>query len=201
MATRNAASPPSDKGGRANWLRLVVALVALIALSFGLAYLLGYVAERLDFPLYDFDWLAYLIVFGTSVASNLTLIAPVPFAASVMVAAATKWNPVLVALVASVGAAIGELTGYYAGYFGKKVGVPQDFGWYARVERWIQRYGVWALVVLSFQPIIPFDVGGIIAGAARMPIHRFMIALWVGRFPKYLILAYAGVGFAHLIPL
>ena len=200
MTARNTANSPSSKGAQVDWLRLTIALLVLIGLSFGFSYLLGYLAERLDFPLYQYGWLAYLIVFAASLASNLTVIAPVPFAASVMVDAATTWNPALVALVASVGALIGELTGYYTGYLGKKVGIPQDTGWYRRVEGWMQRYGVWALVVLSFQPFIPFDLGGIVAGASRMPVHRFLIALWVGRFPKYLILAYVGAGFGQFLP-
>ncbi len=196
----NSGNITPKRGSQTHWLKLVTALVVLVALSFGLAYLLGYVAEKFNLPLYDFAWLAYLIVFGTSLVVNLTIIAPVPFAASLMVAAATEWNPVLIALFASIGAAIGELSGYYAGYLGKKMGISENVAWYRRVERWIQRYGVWAIVFLSFQPIIPFDIGGMIAGAAKMPLHRFLPALWLGRFPKYIIITYAGIGVIHFIP-
>ncbi|MGB2854755.1 MAG: VTT domain-containing protein [Dehalococcoidia bacterium] len=180
---------------------MAIALLVLVALSFGLAYLLGYVAEKLNLPLYDFAWLAYLIVFATSLASNLTIIAPVPFAASIMVAAATEWNPMLITLFASIGAAIGELTGYYAGYLGKKLAISENVAWYGRIERWIQRHGVWSIIFLSFQPIIPFDIGGMIAGAAKMPLHRFLPAVWLGRFPKYIIITYAGIGLIHFLPI
>ncbi len=198
--TENTGNTAPKQGGQIHWLKLAIALLILVVLSFGLAYLLGYVAEKFNLPLYDFAWLAYLIVFGTSLVVNLTIVAPVPFAASLMVAAATEWNPVLIALVASIGAAIGELSGYYAGYLGKKIAISENVAWYGRVERWIQRHGVWAIIFLSFQPIIPFDIGGMIAGAAKMPLHRFLPALWLGRFPKYIIITYAGLGVIHFIP-
>ena len=199
--TNNNSDIAPKLGGQIHWLKLAVALLVLVALSFGLAYLLGYVAEKLNLPLYDFAWLAYLIVFATSLASNLTIIAPVPFAASIMVAAATEWNPVLITLFASIGAAIGELTGYYAGYLGKKIAISENVAWYGRIERWIQRHGVWSIIFLSFQPIIPFDIGGMIAGAAKMPLHRFLPAVWLGRFPKYIIITYAGLGLIHFLPI
>ena len=199
--TNNNSDIAPKRGGQIHWLKLAIALLVLVALSFGLAYLLGYVAEKLNLPLYDFAWLAYLIVFATSLASNLTIIAPVPFAASIMVAAATEWNPVLITLFASIGAAIGELTGYYAGYLGKKIAISENVAWYGRIERWIQRHGVWSIIFLSFQPIIPFDIGGMIAGAAKMPLHRFLPAVWLGRFPKYIIITYAGLGLIHFLPI
>ena len=199
--TNNNSNIAPKRGGQIHWLTLAIALLVLVALSFGLAYLLGYVAEKLNLPLYDFAWLAYLIVFATSLASNLTIIAPVPFAASIMVAAATEWNPVLITLFASIGAAIGELTGYYAGYLGKKLAISENVAWYGRIERWIQRHGVWSIIFLSFQPIIPFDIGGMIAGAAIMQLHRFLPAVWLGRFPKYIIITYAGIGLIHFLPI
>lgn len=190
--------PRSSK--RVHWLRLCIGLLALVLLSLALAYLLGFAAKKLNFPIDRFAWVACLTVFGTSLVANLTIVAPVPIGASIMLAAATKWNPALIALCASVGASIGELSGYFAGYLGKRIAMPQDVVGYGRVEKWMQRYGVWAVMVLSFQPVIPFDVGGIIAGAAKMPLRRFLPALWLGRFPKYLILAYVGAEVINILP-
>jgi len=189
--------PRSSK--RIHWFWLCIGLLALVLISIALAYLLGYAANRINFPLDRFAWVACLTVFGTSLVANLTIVAPVPIAASIMLAAATMWNPALMAFCASVGASIGELSGYLAGYLGKRIAVPKGVIGYDKVEKWMQRYGVWAVMVLSFQPVIPFDVGGIIAGAARMPIHRFIPALWLGRFLKYLIMAYAGAGIISVL--
>ena len=197
----DASDGPGKRNRQVQWIRLAVGLITLVALSFALAYLLAYAAEKLNLPLYDYAWLAFLIVFVISVISNLSIIAPVPVAAAIMIAAATAWNPVLSALSASLGAAIGELSGYYAGYFGKKMAMSGSIPWYGRVERWINRYGAWGIAFLSFQPVIPFDIGGMVAGAAKMPLHKFVPALWLGRFPKYILMTYAGLGLIRHIPL
>jgi len=178
----------------------VISLVSLIAISFGLAYLLQSLGERFMLPLDKFAWLAYLSVFGATLLCNLTVIAPVPIATSLMIAAATRWDPVMMALVASVGGTLGELSGYYAGYLGKKIAIAEYVAGYDRFAGWIQRYGVWAIFLLALQPIIPFDIGGMIAGAARMPLRKFMPALWAGKFPKYVIFCYSGIGLIQFLP-
>lgn len=175
-----------------NWRRLTLTIVALIALSVGLASLFQRLAQAIHIPLFDVEWLAYLIVFLTSLASNLTIIAPVPFAVSILIAASTKWNPALVALSAGLGGSIGELSGYYAGYLGRKVAIPEARIWHGRFERWINRWGLWAIFSLAAQPLLPFDVAGLVAGAARMPVRKFFPALFLGRVIKYLFFAYVG---------
>jgi len=73
--------------------------------------------------------------------ANLSVIVSIPFAASIMIAAATKWNPLLIALFGSIGGSIGELSGYYAGYLGKKIAIRGEVIGYGRVEHWIHHCG------------------------------------------------------------
>ena len=188
------------KGNQIYWLRLVASLLVLIAFSFGLAYLMWRIGTRLLLPLNEFAPLAYLSIFTTTLVCNLTVIVPVPVATSIMIAAATTWNPVMVALAASIGGALGELSGYYAGYLGKRVAISEQMGAYNKVVNWMNRYGLWAIFFLAIQPVIPFDVAGLVAGAAKMPICKFLPALWAGKFPKYIILCYLGIGLIHFLP-
>ncbi len=197
---RNARDNATKPGGQFHWVRLAVAIVLIVALSLGLSFLFQRLIARFDLQKYDFAHLAYAIVFATALISNLTIIAPVPFAVSIMIAAAAKWNPALIALAASIGGALGELSGYYAGYLGKRIALSDSMIGYRSIERWVRHYGFWAIFVLAFQPIIPFDIGGLVAGAVRMPMHQFLPALWAGNFPKYLILTYAGAGIINSIP-
>ena len=182
------------------WRKLAVTLLGVIGLSFGLAYLFQNLANRLHLPLYDLAWLAYLTVFLTSLAANLTIIAPVPIGLTIMATAAGEWNPAMVALSASIGASIGELSGYFAGRLGRKVAILERAMWYSRFEEWIQRWGIWAIFFLALQPVLPFDVAGLVAGTARMPLHKFFPTLLVGRLVKYLIVAYAAAGIIHHLP-
>ena len=175
-------------------------LIGLIALSFGVAYLLQDLGTRLNIPLGGLAWLAYLSVFGTTLVCNFTIIAPVPVATAIMIATATRWNPVMVALAASIGGTLGELSGYYAGYLSKRIAIAEHMAGYNKVVDWMNRYGLWAVFFLAFQPVIPFDIGGLVAGGARMPLQKFLPALWAGKFPKYIIICYSGIGLIHFLP-
>jgi membrane protein YqaA with SNARE-associated domain len=182
------------------WLKMAAVIVGFIAVSFLLAYWFNRLSQSLHLPLDRYAFLAYLIVFVVSTVANLTVIAPVPIAVSVMITVAQNWNPLLAALAAALGGTIGEMSGYLAGYAGRKIAISNDFVNFERVEGWINKWGAWAIVFLAFQPIIPFDIGGLIAGAAKMPIGKFLPALFAGKFPKYILLAYAGVGLIHFLP-
>ncbi len=176
------------------WFRLAILLVCLLVISFGLAYLFQKLLAPIKPVLGKFAWLAYLGAFGIQLLSNLTIVAPVPIASAIMISIATEWNPFMVALAASLGGALGELSGYFAGYLGEKLAVDESTPGYSRIRGWMNRWGPWAIAFLAFQPVLPFDIGGLIAGAARMPVWKFLPALFLGKFPKYLILSYFGMG-------
>jgi len=186
-------------GSQVHWFKLIIVLLVLVGLSYGLVYLLRLI-DLSSFPLYRFAALAYISVFLASFVANVTIIAPVPFAIIIIATAASKFNPWIIALCAATGGTLGELSGYYAGMLGRKIAIPDSIIGYHRVEGWINKYGFWAIVVLAVQPIIPFDLGGLIAGTARMPLYKFMPALWLGKFPKYLLFALLGMGLFNFLP-
>lgn len=174
--------------------------MALIVLSFGLMWLLQEAVTLLHLPLDEFAGLAYLNVFFSTLVCNLTILVPVPVGTPILVATATRWNPVMVALAASIGGTLGELSGYYAGYLGKRIAVNEQAMGHSVAREWLNRYGIWAILFLAFQPVIPFDIAGLVAGAAKMPVYKFLPALWAGKFPKYVILCYSGVELINLLP-
>ena len=188
-------------GSHVHWIKLLIALAGLIGLSFVIAAALSFARTRLNINLYQFELLAYISVFVASLLANMTIIAPVPFAVAIMATAARDFNPVMVALSGSVGGTIGELSGYYAGRWGRKIAIPDSVIGYNKVEHWVKKYGFFAITFLAFQPIIPFDVGGIVAGAARMPLIQFLPALWAGKFPKYVLLTFLTLGLLHSLHL
>jgi len=188
------------KVNQVRWLRLAASLVVLIGLSFGLMWLLQEAVALLHLPLDKLAWLAYLNVFISTLICNLTIFIPVPVATPILITTATKWNPVMVAFAASVGGTLGELSGYYAGYLGKRIAINERVAGYNKVTEWMNRYGIWAISFLGFQPVIPFDIAGLLAGAAKVPMYKFLPALWVGKFPKYIILCYSGIELIHLLP-
>jgi len=188
-------------GSQVHWIRLVIAFAGMIGISVGFVALLSFTKDRIDINLLGFELLAYMSVFVASLVANATIIAPVPFAVAIMASAARDFNPLWVAFAAAVGGTLGELSGYYAGRFGRKIAIPDSIVGYKKVEQWINKYGIWAIMLLAFQPVIPFDIGGLIAGATRMPLIKFLPSLFVGKFPKYIILTYAALGIINFIPL
>lgn len=173
----------------------------LIGLSVGLFYLIQYLEVYFHTSLQEFAPTAYAIVFGVTLVCNASILVPVPFYISPIVAVASQWNPIIVALVASVAGTMGEMTGYYAGYLGKRIVVARDIAGYNRFVDWVNRYGVLAIFLFSLQPILPFDIAGLTAGASRLPLWKFLLPCWAGKFPKYIVLCYFGPWFFHFLPL
>ncbi len=198
--TESANNCVPEQHSQIHWWRLAITVFVAIILSFGLAFLLQSFLTKYDFLLSKFGWLAYSVIFGIALVTSLSILVPVPLILSIMITAAAIWNPLLIALFGSMGGAIGEISGYYVGYLGKRIAIPGEAVWYKQVERWVRRWGVWAIFFVSLQPIIPLDVGGIIAGVTRMPIHKFLFAVWLGKFPRYVIVIYAGIGLIQFMP-
>jgi membrane protein YqaA with SNARE-associated domain len=191
-----------EKLKQKRWLELALYVVILIGLSFGLTYLIRYLMAHFNLSVEGLATTAYLVVFVTTLVSNASIIVPVPVFVAVMLTAASKWNPVIVALVASSAGTLGEITGYYAGYLGKKIIVSEATPGYERLVGWMKRHGPWGIFLLSLQPILPFDVAGLLAGASKLPLWKFLLPCWAGKFPKYLVGCLLGVEVLHrLFPL
>ena len=130
-------------------------------------------------------------LFLLNLASSATLILPAPGLALALAAGATL-NPFLVGLAVGSGSALGELTGYIAGATGRGM-VEGDLN-YPRVRGWMEKKGLAVIFVLSIVPNPIFDVAGIVAGAMRIPVWKFLSVAWVGKVIKSTLVALAGAG-------
>jgi uncharacterized membrane protein YdjX (TVP38/TMEM64 family) len=128
-------------------------------------------------------------IFLVMLLANATVIIPAPGVA-VVFAMGNIFNPMLVALAAGTGGAIGELSGYLAGFSGQAI--VENTKAYNRILPWVQKYGVWAILVLAAIPNPFFDLAGIAAGVAKIPVWKFLLFCWVGQLIKMAIFAYAG---------
>jgi hypothetical protein len=116
---KDAREHLTNPHSQVHWVKLIIALAGLVLLSIGFAALLQFIRSRLNIDLPSFPLLAYASVFGISLLANMTIIAPVPFAVAIMIAAARDFNPVLVALSAATGGTI-ETQLITMGRLGKK---------------------------------------------------------------------------------
>jgi membrane protein YqaA with SNARE-associated domain len=134
----------------------------------------------------------YLGVFIITLITTGAFVLPVPYLA-VIFKAGTFLNPVLVALVAGVAAALGELSGYLVGFGGRQL--VGHHRWQRAVDRWMQRHGFVTITVFAFIPNPAFDAAGIAAGALRYAVWRFALACFIGKTAKFLLVAAFGAQF------
>ena len=133
--------------------------------------------------------LGYVGVFLVSLLGNATIILPAPSLFIVFTAGGVL-NPLLVGLAAGAGEALGELTGYAAGFAGRAV--VEDYQTYQRLVGWMERRGGITVFVLSAIPNPFFDLAGIAAGTLRYPLWRFLLFCWLGKTLKTTLVAFAG---------
>ncbi len=135
-------------------------------------------------------------IFAVSLLGNATIILPAPFLVLVFaMGSALPWLGV--GLASGTGAALGELTGYAAGYGGAPVVQKQQI--YARLEGWMRRYGGITILVLSAVPNPFIDVAGVAAGSLGYPLWRFLFFCWLGKTVKTTFVAWAGANAITLI--
>jgi membrane protein DedA with SNARE-associated domain len=165
---------------RTNILR-VLAFLFVVAITI---YIFT-IRERVN----EFKEYGYLGIFFIAMIANATVFIPAPGVA-IIYAMGAVFNPLIVGLSAGTGGAIGELSGYLAGFSGQAVIEKTNI--YDRIKPWVEKYGGWAIFVLSAIPNPFFDVAGVIAGIVKMPLPIFLLSVWLGQLIKMTLFALAG---------
>lgn len=187
MNNETLPSPPSQR--RLRVVRVLTALAVLAALVAALVF-----RDHLE----ELEEYGYAAVFLVGLVSNATLILPVPGLA-VSSVLGSVFNPWIIGLVAGTGQALGELTGYMAGY-GTQSWLDEHPR-YRRLVLWTQEYGVFAIFLLALLPNPLFDVAGMAAGVLRLPVWKFLLSCAAGKVIKNVVFAVAGAyGIGFLFP-
>lgn len=146
----------------------------------------------------------YLGAFLISLIGNATVLLPgivLPILSGlgvVLYPTAGLVSPVMIGLAGGVGAAIGEIVGYMAGYSGRRIVGRAKL--YNRLEEWLRRWGALAIFILSMVPLF-FDLVGIAAGVLRFPLWKFILLCWLGRTIMYVsIVVVVALGWEAILP-
>lgn len=166
-----------------HWLTVarILALVAVIGISV-FVYSIREHAEK--FAVYGYPGI-FIIAF----LANATVLLPAPGIA-VVFAMGAIFNPLAVGLAAGAGGALGEMSGYLAGFSGQAVIERADI--YERLVLWMTRNGNLTIMLLAAIPNPFFDLTGIAAGALKMPITRFLFWCFIGVTFKMTVFAFLG---------
>lgn len=173
-----------NKPGSSRFLTNLLRILALFAVI-GITLYIYSIRDRVE----EFQQFGYPGIFLIALLANATVLLPAPGVA-VIYAMGAIFNPFGVGLAAGLGGTFGELSGYLAGFSGQAVVERMDI--YNRVRPWVEKYGGWAILVLSAIPNPFFDIAGIAAGIAKMPIQTFLIFSGVGQLIKMTAFALAG---------
>jgi uncharacterized membrane protein YdjX (TVP38/TMEM64 family) len=174
-----------------NWQQITLRLLALLFVIAISVYIFS-IRDRAQ----ELEKYSYPGIFLISFMAYATVFLPAPGTA-VVFAMGAVFNPLIVALVAGIGAALGELTGYLAGYSSQPV--IERANVYQRMVSWLTKYGSIAVLILSAIPNPFFDITGLAAGALKMPVFKFLFLTWIGETIKMLVISYAGSSSLNLI--
>jgi membrane protein YqaA with SNARE-associated domain len=133
----------------------------------------------------------YLGAFLIALVTTATIVLPVPgILLIVALGTVPEYNPVLVGVAAGAGSALGEITGYMAGFSGQLV--FENIKYYRQLKQWMQKRGAIVLFILAFVPNPLFDIAGAIAGLLRYPLWKFLLACFAGKTLRYILVAAFG---------
>ncbi len=169
----------------------IIILIVVIVISVYIFSIRGQARELAKY--------GYPGIFLLAMLSNGTVFLPAP-GILIVFAMGAVFNPFFVALAAGAGGALGELTGYLAGFSGQVVVEKIDI--YNRIINWMQMHKRWGAFFIFLLALIPnpfFDLAGIAAGTLKVPVVYFLISCWLGITLKMVLFAYAGAGSFRLI--
>ena len=178
----------------------VIALLFVIAITVALQFVYGLHPEKLV----ALRAHLYLGAFLISLIGNATILFPgavivlLSNLGIIIYNSTGLYGPILIGLLGGIGAAIGETTGYIAGYSGREIVGKRKM--YHEIERRVKRWGALAIFLFSLIPFI-FDLVGIAAGILRFPFWKFILLCGLGRMILYSVfVTLAALGMRALLP-
>jgi len=183
--TTPAPSPETPVKSRPSKIGLTLARILALLVVIALTVFIYSVRDQAK----ELAVYGYPGIFLIALMTNATVLLPAPGIA-VVFAMGAIFNPLGIALAAGAGGALGELSGYLAGFSGQAV--VEKTRIYERLHAWIQRRGFWAVLLLAAMPNPFFDVAGVAAGMLKMPLRTFLLAVWIGVTLKMFLFAWVG---------
>ena len=108
-----------------------------------------------------------------------------------VVTASCVLNPVICILVATFGAALGEVCSYLCGSLGSSS--VNEAGWLQCFINWLEKHAFFCVLICAVMPLPFFDVIGIAAGIRRISLWKYLSAAALGKFIKYTVIVAASL--------
>lgn len=160
-----------------------LAIVITLLFSIVVVYYWDYIAQLQSY--------GYLGIFLISFLAGSIMVLPIPYVVVVFTMGGVL-NPAWVGVASGLGASIGAMTIYLAGYGGHSLFRNSNDAIYSRLVDWTRRRGSVAVFIMSavFNPLfIPMTIA---MGMLRFRLWKFFLLCWAGNTVKSLAIAYAG---------
>ena len=124
-----------------------------------------------------------------------TIIAPIPSEAMIMFSGAIGIKLFDIVIFGGIGLIIGSVIAFYIARIGGKPIIIKLVGekWVNRLDKWVEKNGIKAIIVTRLIPVIPFDLISYMAGITSLDFKYYLLATILGSFPRTFILAVIGV--------
>jgi uncharacterized membrane protein YdjX (TVP38/TMEM64 family) len=177
----------TDKVQSADKLRHRLFQAAVLIFLIGSTTIIALNRDKLQIS--RFREMGYLGVFLMAWIGSSTVLLPIPHLAFTFTMGAVL-NPWLLGFSGGIGDALGELTGYAAGYAVEEE--VNNMKLYKKLRGWMERNGDLTIFVLSLFPVPFFDLAAMAGGIVGYPLWRFMLSTWAGKTIKAIVAAWAG---------
>ena len=135
------------------------------------------------------NW-GYVGAFVINGISSASVVLPAPGGAIVLLMA-PDYNPLVLGVAAGMGGALGSLTAYLVGVHARPA--LQGRCHYPRAHRLMHRFGSVLLILATLMPVSPGDFMGVLAGATRYPVRRYLVYVTIASVIKMTVMVYAAV--------
>jgi membrane protein YqaA with SNARE-associated domain len=184
--TKNSAMAKKNQlqyGQVLQWIALLIVSILAIFLS-----------VHFQDRLLQFKSLGFLGIFLINFFSAATIFFPSPAIATV-IAGGAIYPPVIVGLVATLGATLGDMVGYFLGLSSSHILLKKKHNWYDALVSLFKKYGGIMVFLFAMIPNPIFDAVSIIAGALGYSPYKFFLWLFLGRLVRNMALAFIGARF------
>jgi membrane protein YqaA with SNARE-associated domain len=133
----------------------------------------------------------FLGVFFISLVGTMAIIVPIPYTLAIFLLGQAGWDPLFLMIAGGLGSAIGELVGYFLGYYGRRL-ISQERQ--RKMDYLLRLFGSYtpvAVFLFALTPL-PDDLLFIPLGLLKYSIFKAFIPALLGKFLMIYLVAYFG---------
>lgn len=147
--------------------------------------------QRIEKWVSDFGWYGPLVLILAMIAQMFLLVIPtIALMVVSILAYGAIWGSFIILIAVYAASSVGYFTGRYLGQtvVMKLLGEKTE----DKIEKFIENYGFWAVIVTRFNPFLSNDAISFVGGMLKMGYWRFIGATMVGILPLTVFIAIMG---------